>query len=429
MYGYIAREHADRPVRLDADVARVIAHDDQLARGDRLSEQGSVRYPPMAPRWSRLSESGQRPNDIPLDLADDHPLQVEHRLHGAGDAVDDVLGHRTGKLPRKRLEPAALLDDPRVAKRDRGVRSETLKCGAVVGVERTGFEAADREGRSELAVEKDRYADQHAHSDVADRWYGGQVRRVIVDRYRRAGPEDSADDPHPGRRMYPNDLLACAGSCRDVELVPATHVDGRVLRVREKECASSDRAEERHRLGLRRDLGSKALEALAETKRFVGARLLGPIAIDRRGEDQDRDRHHDDLGEELRYRGGLLRGHAHQFHAETRREVRPHRGKQSHTAEAIHGEGADGEDDDEGDAPRICRAADHPDPRGHEIGDDDVYRDLVQAEGATSLSIEPPDTSPCRDEENERSFGDRDDPLPAECEPGDATQARAQTTE
>ena len=59
VYAHLAREHADRPVGLDGAVARVIAHEHQLAGGDHLPEQRSVRYPPVAARWSRLPESGQ----------------------------------------------------------------------------------------------------------------------------------------------------------------------------------------------------------------------------------------------------------------------------------------------------------------------------------------------------------------------------------
>src|SRR5436189_6435421 len=136
------------------------------------------------------------------------------------------------------------------------------------------------------------------------------------------------------------------------------------------------------------------LEALAEAKRFLGARLLRTVAIDRGRQDQHRYGDDEDFGNELRHGGRLAHREAQRLHAQPRREVRRHRGDESRAAEPVHRERTDSEDDDERDAPRIRGAADHPDAGGYEVRDDDVYGDLVEPERAPSPPIEPPDSRP-----------------------------------
>ena len=196
------------------------------------------------------------------------------------------------------------------------------------------------------------------------------------------------------------------------------------MRIHEEQRAPGDRAEERPGLGLRRDLGRKAFQGPTQTQGFFGTGLFGPVAIDRGGNDQHREGDNDDLGHELGHRSGLADHHAQRLHAEARREVRRHGGDETRSAQPVHGEGADSQDDDERDAARVRRAADHPHARGHEIREHDLRGNLVQSERVTPRPVEPPDARGRRNEEREGKRHERHDSLPTKPEPGDRSEAR-----
>src|SRR5207249_10990246 len=198
------------------------------------------------------------------------------------------------------------------------------------------------------------------------------------------------DDARLGAGGYTDDALGGAGARGDVELLASADVDRRVVGAREKERAAGDSVEERHRLRLGGDLGRQALEAFAATEGVLGSGLLRPIAVDSRREDEDGDRDDEDFGDELRDRSGVTDRHANGFHSDARGDVRRHRGDEARSSEAVHGEGSDGQNDHEGDAPRVRRAADHPHSARYEVSDDEMYRDLVQPQGMASLASESP---------------------------------------
>ena len=166
-------------------------------------------------------------------------------------------------------------------------------------------------------MQEDRDADQRSHPDVADGRDGRRIGGVVIDRHRRSRAQHGPDDAHLGGRMDTDDAFTRAGAGGDVELFAAANIDGRVVRVREEQRATGDRVEERHRLGLGCDLRRQALEVVAAAERVLGAGLLGAIAINRGGDDQHGERHHDDLGNELGYRRWLAECHSNCLHAET----------------------------------------------------------------------------------------------------------------
>src|SRR6185503_12470865 len=126
---------------------------------------------------------------------------------------------------------APLFDDARVPQRDRRMGRESFERGLVLGVERTQIQTADSDRRRELAVHEDRYADQRADSDIADRGDRSRVLRVILNGDGRAAAQHGPDDADLRRGVDPDDSLAGARTGRDVELLASTKVDRGVVGV------------------------------------------------------------------------------------------------------------------------------------------------------------------------------------------------------
>jgi len=95
VHAHLVGEPADRPVRLDATVGGVIPEEDQLARRDQLPQERTEWHPLVAARRRGPAECCERPAKVALELGDEHPLEVEDRLHRLRDPVDHVLRHRS----------------------------------------------------------------------------------------------------------------------------------------------------------------------------------------------------------------------------------------------------------------------------------------------------------------------------------------------
>ena len=212
---------------------RVVADAHDLAAPDHLPHQ----WPDDLRRRQRGGEPEARDVDrgLTTQLGDEHELGVVRLAHLLSDPPDHVRdGAGLGRqFARNALYAAGLLDDARVAQRDRRMRRETFECAHVVLVERTDLQPADRERRGDLALHDDWYADDRPHADVLDRWDRGRVGGVVRPCDRATRPQHRADDADASGGMDADGALAGTGAGDDGEFVAAASVDRCVVRVDE----------------------------------------------------------------------------------------------------------------------------------------------------------------------------------------------------
>ena len=364
------------PARIAMRLERVVADAHDLAAPDHLPHQ----WPDDLRRRQRGGEPEARDVDrgLATQLGDEHELGVVRLAHLLSDPPDHVRdGAGLGRqLAGHGFHAACLLDDARVAQRDRRMRREAFERTHVVLVERTHLQPTDRERRGDLALHDDRYADDRPHADVLDRWDRGRVGGVVRPRDGAARPQHGADDADASGGMDADRALAGARAGDDRELVAAAPVDRRVVRVDEEQRVARDGAEQSLRRRLLSDLGRDALKAAREPQRASAAALLATVVVDRRAQDDEHQDHDHRLAEDLRDRRGHAEPHADDLLTDATDEVcRPRRGH-AMASEPVHRERADRDHHDERDAALVGRARDHPGSGGGEIADHDERRRL-----------------------------------------------------